>query len=33
LIRPNLILFAVLLALMYASIVDDAPKNIHSIAK
>ncbi len=33
LIRPNLILFAVLLALMYASIEDDAPKNMHSIAK
>jgi O-antigen ligase len=32
LIRPNLILFAVLLALMYASIEDDAPKNLHSIS-
>ena len=30
LIRPNLILFAVLLALMYASIINEAPKRAHS---
>ena len=33
LIRPNLILFAVLLALMYASINNDAPANAHSQTK